>query len=70
MTTKSVIFLTAALASGFAMAVGEADYSVSEEHCTPEYWEKLPDGKKTEDLIDKCDDLKPSENGGSGQKVR
>jgi len=70
MTTKSVIFLTAALASGFAMAVGEADYSVSEAHCTPEYWEKLPDGKKTEDLIDKCDDLEPSENGGSGQKVR
>ncbi|MFJ7004904.1 hypothetical protein [Pseudomonas putida] len=51
MTTKSVIFLTAALASGFAMAVGEADYSVSEEHCTPEYWEKLPDGKKTDILI-------------------
>lgn len=49
------------------MAVDEADYSVSEEHCTPEYWETLPDGKKTEDLIDKCDDLEPSENGGSGQ---
>ncbi|MCV9918707.1 MULTISPECIES: hypothetical protein [Pseudomonas] len=70
MTTKSVIFLTAALASGFAMAAGEPDYSVSEEHCTPEYWEKLPDGKKTEDLIDKCDDLEPSENGGAGQKAR
>ncbi|MEN4826282.1 hypothetical protein ABEH27_07155 [Pseudomonas sp. P39-UII1] len=69
MTTKSVIFLTAALASGFAMAVGEADYSVLEAHCTPEYWEKPPDGKKTEDLIDKCD-LDLSENGGSGQKVR
>ncbi|HDS1733788.1 hypothetical protein [Pseudomonas sp. BP8] len=70
MTTKSVIFLTAALISGFAMAVGEADYSVSEEHCTSEYWEKLPDGTNTEDLIDKRDDLEPSENGGSGQKVR
>jgi len=67
MTTKSVIFLTAALASGFAMAVSEADYSVSEENCTPEYWEKLPDGKKTEDLIDRCDDLEPSE--GSEQKA-
>lgn len=69
MTAKSVIFLTAVLASGFAMAGDVPDYSVSEEHCTPEYWEKLPDGKKTEDLIDRCDDLELSENGGSGKKA-
>jgi hypothetical protein len=70
MTTKVALFLTATLASGFAVAAEEADYSVSEEHCTPEYWEKLPDDKKTDELIDKCDDLEPSQNRSSGQKER
>lgn len=61
MKLSAFLLISTAMLSTPIMAADELDYSVSEEHCTPEYWEKLPDNDKTDDLIDRCEDLKPSE---------
>ncbi|WP_416467283.1 hypothetical protein [Pseudomonas sp. LFS044] len=61
MKLTAFLLISTAILSSSAFAADDLDYSVSEEHCTPEYWEKLPDDSKTDALIDKCEDLEPSE---------
>ncbi|MFJ4347791.1 entry exclusion lipoprotein TrbK [Pseudomonas sp. NPDC089401] len=59
----------AALALGLAGCKEEFDYSVSDEHCSPEYWEKLPDDVKQKNLIDECSRQEHSGGGFSKKSI-
>jgi entry exclusion lipoprotein TrbK len=54
MKAKTIILTVAALASVLLSGCSDDRYSVSDEHCKPEYWQQLPDNTERATLIEEC----------------
>jgi len=54
MKAKTIILTVAALFSMLLTGCSDGRYSVSDEHCKPEYWQKLPDSPKRATLVEEC----------------
>lgn len=54
MKAKTIILTVAALASVLLAGCSDDRYSVSNEHCKPEYWKQLPDNPERAALVEAC----------------
>lgn len=54
MKAKTIILTVAALASVLLAGCSDDRYSVSDEHCKPEYWQQLPDNPERAALVEAC----------------
>jgi len=54
MKAKTIILTVAVLSSVLLASCSDNRYSVSDDHCKPEYWQQLPDNAERAALIEAC----------------
>ncbi|SDY51214.1 entry exclusion lipoprotein TrbK [Nitrosomonas halophila] len=54
MKSNTIILTLATLTSVLLAGCSDDRYSVTDEHCKPEYWQQLPDNPEREALIEAC----------------